>query len=130
MIRLLPTLLILVLSIGCRKPVPKEFYGTYQHYYDLCSDRITFYPDNMYSYNYSSILWSTHDSGTFVFDKETVLFTSIKSVENETLSHSKTLTGVKMIYQNGKLYSYRSFENQDGTKSYWAILIPKLKNSK
>ncbi len=130
MIRLPLFLAILLFWIGCRKPVPKELYGTYQHYYDLYSDRITFYQGNMYSYNSSSILESAHDSGTFVFEKETILFTSIKSVENETLSHSKTLKGVKMIYQNDKLYSYRSFENKNGTISYWAILIPKLKNSK
>lgn len=76
------------------------------------------------------MLESTHDSGTFVFNKETILFTSIKSVENETPSQSKTLTGVKMMYQNGKLYSFLTFKNQDGTISYWATLIPKTKNLK
>lgn len=107
---LLFAIFILAFWASCTNHYEKEFYGTYtvNDTVNILFSKITFYPQNTYSFRWSSCLNSNRDSGSFVLDKDTIYFTSCnkerdKSDAEKHRHYNKTLTGEKLIYQRDKI---------------------------
>ncbi len=119
-----PLVIMIILLGACQKPIPEEIYGTYYKYFDLSHETMVLYKRNIYSYHSSSPFNSDYDTGTFVYDKDTLYFTSIKLVEVESSKNSNQLTCIKCYYQNGKIYTIPLFISGDGTATHLTKLTP------
>ncbi len=104
------TIIITIAFASCKNHYEKEFYGTYSlnDSGNIGDARITFYPENTYSFSTWSCLSSNRDSGTFVLSKDIIYFTSFnkKRDEYETKNNihiNRTLTSTEFIYQKNKI---------------------------
>jgi hypothetical protein len=93
----------------CTNHYEKNFYGTYiiNDSVHIFFSKLTFYPENTYSFYSSSCLSSNHDTGSFVVYKDTICFTSFDLIKRDT-NLARSLTGKKFIYQKDKIYYFNS----------------------